>query len=69
MRDLSLCGQKAALSIWKDYAMAPYVVSGMGRPFQSVREKRKFITAAYGASLNVLKEILIGSESSTAEGK
>ena len=33
------------------------------------RKTRKFLAAAYGASLNVLKEILIGSESRTAEGK
>lgn len=36
-----------------------------GLPFAT----RKFITAAYGASLNVLKEVLIGNKSRTAEGK
>jgi rhodanese-related sulfurtransferase len=33
------------------------------------RKTRKFITAAYGASLNVLKEVLTGNQSRTAEGK
>lgn len=33
------------------------------------RKTRKLITAAYGALLNVLKEVLIGNPSRTAEGE
>jgi hypothetical protein len=51
---MSLRGQKTPFRFWQAHALAPHMVSSLGRSYKSLRTESSFLIKAFGLLVNIL---------------